>query len=521
MKHIIRNTFLCALLLLVGSACEEDAALVNPDVAHGKSTVPEENIASVGLLKSDTYPGSTFVHIPIGFPMGISEKVVGAEDEVYFQLAKPLEKDLVLKVSVDEKYRTDQKYRDYYSADIGKKLYSLLTNGYPDYISVDDHVKVNGGIDGTVTVKAGQLKSTKVKVTFMLAPQMSLEVDYILPIVAVEAETGEAYGRLDYIVQTLTKNNPAGKPFKMITYVNTETVSPLLALQFAVRAENYGEGVVELPGALLFDIVNVRTSMLKNVNGRASLVHTTDMEYILKNHQNYIQPLRTSGIKVCLTVKGGGTGLGFNNLSDEQITDFVSQLKTAVELYELDGVSLWDEGTEYGKEGMPPMNSTSFAKFIKALKESMPNRLVTLMDTPETTASLREVKDGITAGDYLDYAWSNIDDCFRPYVEGATLQPIAGLDMEKYASVSISLTSEGSTILDQNFSDLSEGVAGINDKLFTSGDLMYSDYGTEAIVKNTLMLIPMLFTMKTDWMVEYSIFASGTVNWYYGYKKDW
>lgn len=521
MKHIIRNTFLCALLLLVGSACEEDAALVNPDVAHGKSTVPEENIASVGLLKSDTYPGSTFVHIPIGVPMGITEKVVGAEDEVYFQLAKPLEKDLVLKVSVDEKYRTEQEYRDDYSLNIGRKLYSLQTNGYPDYISVDDHVKVNGGIDGTVTVKAGQLKSTKVKVTFMQAPQMSQEMDYILPIVAVEAETGETYGRLDYIVQTLAKSNPADKPFKQITYVNTEVISPLVALQFTVRAENFSEGVVELPGALLFDIVNVRTSMLKNVNGRASLVHTTDMEYILKNHQNYIQPLRTSGIKVCLTVKGGGTGLGFNNLSDEQITDFVSQLKTAVEVYELDGVSLWDEGTEYGKEGMPPMNDTSFAKFIKALKESMPDRLVTLMDTPETTASLREVKDGIAAGEYLDYAWSNIDDYFKPYIEGATLQPIAGLSIEKYASFSISFTNEAMVRIEPEYSDLLEGTVGINDKLFASGDLMYSDYGTEAIVKNTLMLFTMLFAMKTDWMVDYSIYGSGTVNWYYGYKKDW
>lgn len=521
MKRIIRNTFFCVSLLLAGSACEEDATLVNPDISHEKSTISEENIASVGNLNSATYPGSMFVHIPIGFPFGFEEITLGAEDEVYFQLAKPLDKDLILNVSVDEKYRTDQEYRDTYSFNVGWKTYLLQTNGYPPHVPIDDYVKVNDDIVGTVTIKAGQLKSTKVKVAFMISQTMNQEMDYILPIVAVDAKTGETYGRLDYIVQTIAKTNPADKPFKQIAYVNTEVMSPLIALQFTVRAENYGDGTIELPGALLFDIVNVRTAMLKSLNGRASLVYTTDMEYVLKNHQKYIQPLRASGIKVCLTVKGGGTGLGFNNLSDEQIVDFVSQLKIAVDMYELDGVSLWDEGAGYGKEGMPPMNDTSFAKFIKALKESMPNRLVTLMDTPETTSSLREAKAGIAAGDYLDYAWSNFDDCFRPYVEGATLQPIAGLKMEKYASVSISFTEEGIMKLDQEFGDLSEGIVGVNDRLFACGDIMYSDYGTEAIVKNTLMLIPILFAVKTDWMIDYSIYASGTVNGYYGYKKDW
>lgn len=38
MKRIIRNISLCALLAVAMGACEEEAALVNPSVAHDKST---------------------------------------------------------------------------------------------------------------------------------------------------------------------------------------------------------------------------------------------------------------------------------------------------------------------------------------------------------------------------------------------------------------------------------------------------------------------------------------------------
>lgn len=46
-------------------------------------------------------------------------------------------------------------------------------------------------------------------------------------------------------------------------------------------------------------------------------------------------------MKVCLVIKGGGTGLGFANLSDGQIKDFVAQVKAAVATFKLDGVNLW------------------------------------------------------------------------------------------------------------------------------------------------------------------------------------
>ena len=56
---------------------------------------------------------------------------------------------------------------------------------------------------------------------------------------------------------------------------------------------------------------------------------------------------------MCLSIEGGGTGIGFANLTDPQIIDFVAQVKVAVELFQLDGIHLRDEGAGYDKAEAP------------------------------------------------------------------------------------------------------------------------------------------------------------------------
>lgn len=71
----------------------------------------------------------------------------------------------------------------------------------------------------------------------------------------------------------------------------------------------------------------------------------------------------------------------FCNLTDAQIVDFVAQVKTVITEYALDGVNFWDRNAAYGKEGMPAMNTTSYPKLIKAMREALGNdKLVTLTD---------------------------------------------------------------------------------------------------------------------------------------------
>ena len=42
----------------------------------------------------------------------------------------------------------------------------------------------------------------------------------------------------------------------------------------------------------------------------------------------------------------------------------------------------------------------------------MPGKLLTLVDTRETTEALCDEQAGISVGNYLDYAWSSLEDFF-------------------------------------------------------------------------------------------------------------
>lgn len=42
-----------------------------------------------------------------------------------------------------------------------------------------------------------------------------------------------------------------------------------------------------------------------------------------------------------------------------------------VELYRLDGINLWDKVSTYNKEGMFAMNTVSYPKLIKALRDAL------------------------------------------------------------------------------------------------------------------------------------------------------
>ena len=135
----------------------------------------------------------------------------------------------------------------------------------------------------------------------------------------------------------------------------------------------------------------------------------SDMTYVLSQSTKYIRPLQEHGRKVCISIEGGGTGLGFCNLTDTQIEDFAAQVKTVIEQYGLDGVNLWDRNSGYGKEGMPAVNTTSYPKLIKALREALgTEKLLTLTVYEEPTATFwnTEATGGIAVGDYIDYAWS-------------------------------------------------------------------------------------------------------------------
>lgn len=190
---------------------------------------------------------------------------------------------------------------------------------------------------------------------------------------------------------------------------------------------------------------------------RVLFAPTTDLFYTLEHSDKYIAPMMDKGRKICVCIEGGGKGIGFCNMTDAQIADFVSQVKSFVETYDLDGVNLWDRGSGYGKEGMPTMSTTSYPKLIKAMREALgKDRLLTVVDYEEPTEYFHdtEATGGIAVGDYIDYAWHGYVSEDEPiafinpynagtsYTQNYTRKPFANLDESKYGNVNVPFYGE-------------------------------------------------------------------------------
>lgn len=188
---------------------------------------------------------------------------------------------------------------------------------------------------------------------------------------------------------------------------------------------------------------------------------TSDLLYTLEHSDKYIAQMKDKGRKICVCIEGAGKGIGFCNMTDAQIADFVLQVKVFVETYDLDGINLWDRGSGYGKEGMPPMNTTSYPKLIKAMREALgKDRLLTVVDYEEPTEYFwdTEATGGIAVGDYIDYAWHGYVSEEEPiafinpynagtsYTQNYTRKPFAGLEESRYGNVNIPFYSTRSDL---------------------------------------------------------------------------
>ena len=354
----------------------------------------------------------------------------------YYQQTQPVDGELLLGARVDETLL------DAYNAETGveRALLPAANYEFPD---------------GTqLSLAPDMQRSAALRIKFIadgLRPG-----EYLLPL-TVAAE--DAPNESQTVYYTVSVREPYVDEFALhdgsdiffVFYINTKEYQPLLVQDYIMQKKLFLGADVAWYGTV-GNIINLRTVVVKyeELSGRAMLDLGSDMTYVLDHASKYIWPLQEQGRKVCISLEGGGTGLGFCNLTDEQIADFVAQVKAVVETYNLDGINLWDRNSGYGKEGMPAVNTTSYPKLIKAMREALGSeKLLTLTVYEKPTATFwdTEATGGIAVGDYLDYAWSGYNsnteaiqilDPWHPdlsYISAYTQKPIAGLDPLKYGSV--------------------------------------------------------------------------------------
>lgn len=457
-KFIIYILFPLLILAVGTTACTEDTILADA----GK--LPDETtMGSIGstLRSNSSFSGKAVIELT-----NDSEDEI-VVDEIFYQLSRPATSDM--KVTVKLETEMSMEFEAEIKADNAKieafnesmsafwRHKSLLK---PSVYPAKNVIKG----EGILTVPAGKLISSSIKLT-LSTRELPADYDVYELLFAIEQTNADGETEKQYLRYRVNTRQKAGDMtsvngypvsldtrFISVFYLNTSTYQPILADIFVYERTNMETRETEAYS--MGKIVNLRIATVgyDKESGRAILTLNNDLRYVLENATTYIRPLQDHERKVCLCIEGGGKGLGFCNMNDAQIADFTKQVKDAIEFYQLDGVNLWDVGSGYNKAGMPPMNTTSYPKLIKSLRDAMSDKMLTLVDKDESTASFYDpaLCDGIEVGKYIDYAWHGYVsekeevqiiepwETEHPYSDYVR-KPIAGLTAERYGSVNVPL----------------------------------------------------------------------------------
>lgn len=438
-RHILHIIY--GLLFAVAiTSCDEDSISMN------SAKLPNETAMNntAGVLRSATTLTNKVL-------VNMEEEDQSTTQEIFYLLSNPAQAAITVTATADEKLVED------YNLANGTQLAALPIN----------NVRFEG--DGKLSVAAGKQESAKIKL-IISSEGLELDTPYLLPVTITQTPAGvqaQATKQILYYAVSIRKKITVCYPTEIITseeyppmlpnvlavfYVNTATYQPLIADVYGINRTNQTDFSQTL--YTIGSIVNLKTVTIDydSSTGRALFNLKEDMRYVLEQADKFIRPLQDHGRKVCICIQSGDTGLGFCNMTDSQIADFTQQVKNTINLYKLDGVNLWDENSEYGKKGMPAMNTTSYPKLIKALREALPSKLLTLVDKDEPTEYFNNADKcgGIEVGKYIDYAWHDYAkeeeivqiiepwETDHPYSEN-TRKPIAGLTPERYGSLNIPL----------------------------------------------------------------------------------
>ena len=522
--------FGCAATLLLAGCTEEP-------ISYGAGQEPDgEALETVsGTLRSRK---SLRDRIPVRLVEGYEDDVA---DQVYYRLNTTTSQPVTVTVSPDLSL-------------VGTYNDANQTNLQP---LPAENVSIGNG--GALTVAAGSAVSEPLEVVFSvdgLTPGT-----YLLPLAVQDDETEGEILYYGITVRDFDENLfqqgdstweiPLDTEWTTVFYVNTSEVQAHYADYVALETQD-AMTFETVSRTSLGNIVVLRIAQVDYdaVSQRVLFVPTSDLFYTLEHADKYIAPMKDKGRKICICIEGAGKGIGFCNMTDAQIADFVSQVKSFVETYDLDGVNLWDRGSGYGKEGMPAMNKTSYPKLIKAMHEAMPDKMLTVVDHEEPTEYFwdTEATGGIAVGDYIDYAWHgyvseeepvafiNPYNAYTSYTQNYTRKPFAGLDESKYGNVNVPFYGEQSQFfIDESMIWKMNAISWNIEKkcnLMVFSDLVlpqanYAELGCISMIQNFLMYLSvdadfnMLYMYNVMMRIPGIYHGSGSGTGYNTFAKDW
>ena len=165
------------------------------------------------------------------------------------------------------------------------------------------------------------------------------------------------------------------------------------------------------------------------VNKKPYLYLNERVQQTLNEAETQIRPVQARGTKVLLSILGNHEGAGFANFPTYESADaFAAQLEQVVNTYHLDGIDFDDEYAEYGKNGTPQPNNSSFIWLLQALRNRLGNdKLITFYNIGPAAANSSANPQ---MSSLIDYAWN-------PYYSTWNPPQIAGMPASRLGASAV------------------------------------------------------------------------------------
>ena len=356
---------------------------------------------------------------------------------------------------------------------------------------------------GQMTVDKWQTVSEPLNIA--LTKGTLAEKTYLLPVVIKASEMNiSADAKVIYYFIKIAGSIPSADKaggVKSICYVEVNGHNPL----------NVGIYRLKDSGTPFFDICIIFAANINyDVQTQKPVVFFNEnVSHLLAHRDKYIKPLQDKGIKVLLDILPNHYGIGWNNLNIAAAKDIARQLRAIVDSYGLDGIDFDEEWADYGTNGLPGTNTTSYARILYETRKLLPDKLITLYWIG--VSGLGNQVEGMNPGELVDYSYNAY---YGSWSEMPSSTSFRGFSKEKWGPYPYAFHgTNGSTLYPSistaNINRIKDNGFGVN--------LMYDLRGKSATHPNNA------YMDYSDRLTIYSniLYGEETIRVEEVYQKDW
>lgn len=281
-------------------------------------------------------------------------------------------------------------------------------NTYGTSYEAFPQAKVTLADGGTIKLDKGSEQSATMKISYTSDGSLSPEKSYVIPlrmkVTSGDFKLAEAdQTRMIFIkdltgIPDCTKYVDGAPGVKVFSCMEVNDTNPLNNLSFTLASN--GKPLVD---ALIIFSANINYN---EETGRVYIFNNENVKAILDNREKYLKPLQDRGIKIILGLLGNHDRSGIANMSKETAQEFAKEVKAMCDAYQLDGIFVDDEYSNYEYSNITPgfvyPGKEPAARLCYEVKKIQPERWVVAY-CYSTTYGLPAI-DGMNSGEFVDYA---------------------------------------------------------------------------------------------------------------------